>query len=1711
MLKKLLEKDRSPRLGAPPDHAQETGLQDQPGSLSLGPTGKVLGWDMKPSPPNICFHGARSEIAELTQQYEKLYCFSVCNGQKMEADKEAQKSFINMDVQNKSNLLPPYQYPWPGLLSDCQIVAVADLDSPGGQSDGSCYVCIESLEVGGVLQRPSRQEQEGPRRQTRTKGLQDQLVTRIYDQKRINAHVIQYLFYRWIRSIKFRPSPMHGSGGSIASNGIINMSIARRHETGRPTDDLVYNVNGVSYYSHGQQVPASQTNPASSSQFGFDNSGHGGTGISSSPSPSQAPSSSSPISVVGSLPGVFSGYRVHPSRGGSATLTGETQHTPGQELHIPHHFGGLRSSGRGAVPAADKLVLTQEVMEEIYSGLSQVRSIRELLDIVHVVYKYISQALTVKCSMGGAGIHGGGSVDIPFPRNAGIGLSEHSEGFESDNSTGSDSDASERQLQEQMVKCCWELLEMEESIDKGQGYYLYWTVEHERFIWIHNIRKLLSLVNSDYNNNLDYISCNSWIEWIPNLDLFDRSLYNRYKKTLLSGGGRSDGLAPDRPEERELDFKFLARPVVSLDMKILSKMHEHCHVSIDQKLIQLLNIELGEPQIYRVVLFELLRQINFSDKPEFEESIINEEELRNKSMSLLGIKTLDVSKLIPKQDSNIWGKTKLSYSDSLDMIRFVSNGIKNLFTLMILRYCFNRDDQAKLLGRSELDVSVPFEIKQNNGDDDEDLYYSGFDKDEFRSGLSDSSGPGLIDLNNLYYGEEEFPFRAVEILLSNILPIYTTSLDVFTKIQLSSATGGKNLVKLRLQSLFWYVDIMKQFLSGRLLLLNKFNDISRFTIPMISGVFNSPTLSYEQEDFLRISSPFYFSNNYFGDLFWRTGPYVSGCSSKGCPNFRVFNSYYSQDGNEITRRKKGTEESEESDYLMSAPLLLLQSSKLLGSWGSYYNIYSSPRYLIHVGPYDIPIPISSYLLLKPFYKISLVNSLWNDILKRLIDSKKRDSNGNSTANNGLTVHLNRNLAVTGGNPLRYSLLSQSTRQILQMLPEKLRITERPFLIVFRGEGSTDFGGPFQEFLSWISNEIMRKNNENIDKTGMDGDGWHLQGGRGLVSSHVSGESQCCFGLFTPCANALHSIGHNQDTVSINSIYSNYRTNSSLYVCEDYLLFRHRGDDQLLSGQHPGLSDSLLSRFKREYHSRRSQSSERGFDPEDPHSVSSLQHADAGAPFQVFKSIVSKIPSLRCHHSNSANSKILTYTIESKLQPFFGKDRENEKECISARSGRDEAEDPVQLLRTESRYALEEISRSSSSGPGSPDALTPTQGVARGVGDDFGPLDSGSSSVSVSDSASVSASASDLTSSPMSARSIPEELQQAESINNTNPTPITTQQEALQPSAMEEDLGIMHKLDPWEWPKDKEMREIIGEMYECLGRLMGICVTTKSAMNINLNPLIWKKFAGLPLSLKDLVDADCIAYEMLNSLKSIESENLNSRQRAARRAPGSVETPQEPQKGGEITSIPEIEGLTFQIENMNGSITSLLNMEGDADSTVGVTLENLHLFVQLAERCRMLDDTNIMTNILKGFGTIIPLGRMRMLFNYQKIEYLICGESKIDLVVLKNHTVSPHPELKEQLFQVLENFNNEQLQKLLRFVSGRSRLPQVNNNSSDWKFSINYDNPDTIQDNRLPIATTCGFRLSLPRYSSIEILRSRLLYAINNCVAIDLDAYVTHDN
>ena len=84
---------------------------------------------------------------------------------------------------------------------------------------------------------------------------------------------------------------------------------------------------------------------------------------------------------------------------------------------------------------------------------------------------------------------------------------------------------------------------------------------------------------------------------------------------------------------------------------------------------------------------------------------------------------------------------------------------------------------------------------------------------------------------------------------------------------------------------------------------------------------------------------------------------------------------------------------------------------------------------------------------------------------------------------------------------------------------------------------------------------------------------------------------------------------------------------------------------------------------------------------------------------------------------------------------------------------------------------------------------------------------------------------------------------------------------------------------------------------------------------------------------------------------------------------------------------------------------------------------------------------------------------------------------------------------------MNEFSNEEKVRYLKYVSGRSKLPDPN----EIKFThIIAKSSCSDADKRLPTATTCYFTLKLPPYSSYEILKEKLRYVINNCSEIDTD-------
>lgn len=59
--------------------------------------------------------------------------------------------------------------------------------------------------------------------------------------------------------------------------------------------------------------------------------------------------------------------------------------------------------------------------------------------------------------------------------------------------------------------------------------------------------------------------------------------------------------------------------------------------------------------------------------------------------------------------------------------------------------------------------------------------------------------------------------------------------------------------------------------------------------------------------------------------------------------------------------------------------------------------------------------------------------------------------------------------------------------------------------------------------------------------------------------------------------------------------------------------------------------------------------------------------------------------------------------------------------------------------------------------------------------------------------------------------------------------------------------------------------------------------------------------------------------------------------------------------------------------------------------------------------------------------------------FRRLEHRVCGDRKVDVAKLKEHTECSSERLKGQLFEILESFNNEQMQRFLRQADVLSSL------------------------------------------------------------------------
>lgn len=265
-----------------------------------------------------------------------------------------------------------------------------------------------------------------------------------------------------------------------------------------------------------------------------------------------------------------------------------------------------------------------------------------------------------------------------------------------------------------------------------------------------------------------------------------------------------------------------------------------------------------------------------------------------------------------------------------------------------------------------------------------------------------------------------------------------------------------------------------------------------------------------------------------------------------------------------------------------------------------------------------------------------------------------------------------------------------------------------------------------------------------------------------------------------------------------------------------------------------------------------------------------------------------------------------------------------------------------------------------------------------------------------------------------------------------------------------------------------------EHFYFLGLVIGMVVYHAKLLTIHFSPNIYKSLLGKKLSLIDLKDTEESIYE---SLVKIQNEDVTDW------------------------------GLDFSImdKDEDGKVSVVELKPGG--QTIDLTNENKNEYVELMVNYYLLYSDEQLEALKTGLYQLIPLEFLKD-FDEKELEQIISGIDTIDINDLKANTeyvdiVPTHPTVKF-FWEVVSTLSNEDLQNLLLFCTGSTRVPiggfaHLYGSNGPQKFQIKLK---VVAG--LPVAHACFNRLELNVYKSKEKLSQELLLAIRETKGFGLE-------
>jgi hypothetical protein len=284
----------------------------------------------------------------------------------------------------------------------------------------------------------------------------------------------------------------------------------------------------------------------------------------------------------------------------------------------------------------------------------------------------------------------------------------------------------------------------------------------------------------------------------------------------------------------------------------------------------------------------------------------------------------------------------------------------------------------------------------------------------------------------------------------------------------------------------------------------------------------------------------------------------------------------------------------------------------------------------------------------------------------------------------------------------------------------------------------------------------------------------------------------------------------------------------------------------------------------------------------------------------------------------------------------------------------------------------------------------------------------------------------------------------------------------------------HNRDCWMLSADASGTSALSQLH-FLGKLMGMALRNNEYLSLRLAPVVWRMLTGRTPVEADLRDMDAVTHKTL--MRIGQDPELTE---------------------GAFNS--ELSGETWVTSLSTGRQVEVV----PGGSSRPLTWAHRTEYASAAFIIQLQQMRHQIAAVRAGFATIVPVNVLA-LFSGRQLEELVCGlTGRIDVDLLERMTDfsgwSRSDKEVQWFFDVLREAEPHEVASVLQFISGR---PTIGRNEATFgrRFKI-----DRIGggDGKWPMSHSCYNVLDLPKYSTKELLRERILTASALCKSIDAD-------